>query len=205
MTTIDHAPPGAPWPLVTPTAKPVRSTAWWGMMTLIATESMVFVILLGAYFFLRSSTTPWPPGGIKAPELTLSVPFSFVLWGSSVPIVYAEAAIRRGSVRGLRVGLLVSAIMGLAFLAFTAKDFQDLSFGWRDNAYGSLFYTIVGLHALHVLIGLCMNVVVQIKAWQGKFGPDRHMTVEVFGLYWHFVDAVWIFVFASLFLSEAWR
>ncbi|MDQ6748399.1 MAG: heme-copper oxidase subunit III, partial [Candidatus Dormibacteraeota bacterium] len=181
------------------------STAWWGMVTLIATESMVFVILLGSYFFLRASAPHWPLGGIKAPELRLSVPFSFVLWGSSIPIFYAEAAIRRSSQRGLRGGLLISALMGLAFLAYTAKDFHDLTFGWRDNAYGSIFYLIVGLHGLHVFVGLCMNALVQIKAWQGKFTASHHTTVEVFSLYWHFVDAVWIFVFASLFLSEALR
>ncbi len=175
------------------------------MATLIATESMIFVILLGAYFFLRASSTTWPLDGIAPPELKLALPFSFVLWGSSVPIVYAEAAIRKGSQRGLRAGLLLSWIMGAAFLLYTVKDFHDLTFGWRDNAYGSIFYLVVGLHALHVFVGLCMNVVVQIKAWQGKFDARRHTTVEVFGLYWHFVDAVWIFVFLSLFVSESWR
>jgi heme/copper-type cytochrome/quinol oxidase subunit 3 len=191
--------------LIAPTSKPAYATAWWGMVVLIATESMVFVILLGSYFFLRATAPHWPPGDIKGPELRLSVPFSFVLWGSSIPIFYAESAIRRGSQRGLRAGLAVSAVMGLAFLAYTAKDFRDLTFGWRDNAYGSIFYTIVGLHALHVFVGLCMNGLVQVKAWQGKFTASRHTTVEVFSLYWHFVDAVWIFVFASLFLSEALR
>jgi heme/copper-type cytochrome/quinol oxidase subunit 3 len=191
--------------LIAPTSKPAYATAWWGMVVLIATESMVFVILLGSYFFLRATAPHWPPGVIKGPELRLSVPFSFVLWGSSIPIFYAESAIRRGSQRGLRAGLAVSAVMGLAFLAYTAKDFRDLTFGWRDNAYGSIFYTIVGLHALHVFVGLCMNGLVQVKAWQGKFTASRHTTVEVFSLYWHFVDAVWIFVFASLFLSEALR
>ena len=191
--------------LIDPTAKPTYSTAWWGMMTLIATESMVFVILLGSYFFLRASAPQWPVGGIKPPELHLSLPFSFVLWGSSLPVFYAESAIRRGSQRGLQTGLVLSGLMGAAFLAYTLYDFNALDFGWRDNAYGSIFYLIVGLHALHVFIGLCMNGLVQIKAWQGKFTAVRHTTVEVFGLYWHFVDAVWIFVFASLFLSEALR
>jgi heme/copper-type cytochrome/quinol oxidase subunit 3 len=191
--------------LALPTTKRTYSTAWWGMVTLIATESMIFAILLGSYFFLRASSPHWPPGGIPAPELRLSLPFSFVLWGSSVPVFYAEAAIRRNDQRGLRIGLLISAVMGLAFLGFTAKDFHDLHFGWRDNAYTSMFYTIVGLHALHVLIGLCINTIVQIKAWQGKFSALRHKTVEVFGLYWHFVDAVWVFVFLSLFVSEALR
>jgi cytochrome c oxidase subunit I+III len=189
--------------LTATTRKPTYSTAWWGMVTLISTESMVFVILLGAYFFLRASAPHWPLAGIKPPELKLSVPFSFVLWGSSIPIFYAEASIRRGSQRGLRAGLAISGVMGLAFLAYTAKDFNDLTFGWRDNAYGSILYTIVGLHGLHVVIGLGMNALVEVKAWQGKFTATRHTTVEVFSLYWHFVDAVWVFVFASLFLSEA--
>jgi cytochrome c oxidase subunit III len=191
--------------LIRPTTKPAYSTAWWGMVTLITTESMVFVILLGAYFFLRASSTAWPLGGIAPPELRLAVPFSFVLWGSSLPIFYAESAIRKGSQRGLRAGLLVSGCMGAAFLLYTAKDFHDLTFGWRDNAYASIFYLVVGLHALHVFVGLCMNVVVQVKAGQGKFDATHHTTVEVFSLYWHFVDAVWIFVFLSLFMSEAWR
>ena len=200
MTTVS-----APAPLTRPTTKRAYSTAWWGMASLIATESMVFVVLLGAYFFLRATSKQWPIGGIPAPELRLSVPFSFVLWGSSIPIFIAEAAIRRGSQRGLRAGLAVSGLMGLAFLGYTGKDFLDLHFGWRTNAYGSIYYTIVGLHALHVIIGLGMNAIVQIKAWQGKFSAERHMSVEVFSLYWHFVDAVWIFVFSSLFLSEAIR
>ncbi|HEX3539102.1 MAG TPA: cytochrome c oxidase subunit 3 [Acidimicrobiales bacterium] len=197
--------PAAGGSFAQPTTKPTYSTAWWGMVTLIGTESMVFVILLGSYFFLRASAPHWPLGGIKPPELRLSTPFSFVLWGSSVPVFFAESSIRRDSQRGLRAGLMLSAVMGAAFLAYTRYDFNALTFGWRDNAYGSIVYTIVGLHALHVFIGLCMNVIVQIKAWQGKFSAARHTTVEVFGLYWHFVDVVWIFVFASLFLSEALR
>jgi heme/copper-type cytochrome/quinol oxidase subunit 3 len=191
--------------LATPTTKPVYSSAWWGMATLITTESTIFVILLGAYFFLRASTLTWPPAGIPAPELSLSVPFSFVLWGSSIPIFWAESAIRRGSERALRAGLVISGCMGASFLGYTVVDFRELTFGWRDNAYGSIYYLIVGLHALHVFIGLCMNALVQIKAWQHKFTAERHISVEVFALYWHFVDAVWIFVFFSLFISEAWR
>src|SRR5579871_257696 len=162
-------------PLV-PTDKRGYSTAWWGMATLIATA-----------------------------ELRYSVPFSFVLWGSSIPIFWADAAIKKGRQGALRAGLLLSALMGASFLLYTARDFNDLTFGWRTNAYGSIYYTIVGLHALHVIIGLGFNVIVQVKAWQRKFTAERHTTVEVFSLYWHFVDAVWIFVFSSLFLSEALR
>ena len=78
-----------------------------------------------------------------------------------------------------------------------------MEFGWRDNAYASLFYTIVGLHALHVFVGSLMSLTVQTKAWLGKVTAERHVTPEVFALYWHFVDGVWIFVFASLCLVAA--
>jgi cytochrome c oxidase subunit 3 len=203
MTTLDPALSAAT--LIRPTTKRAYSSAWWGMASLITTESMIFVILLGGYFFLRASTTVWPPAGIAGPELRVSVPFSLLLWGSSLPVFYAEAAIRRGSQRGLRAGLLLSGVMGLGFLAFTLYDFNELTFGWRDSSYASMFYLIVGLHATHVFAGVCMNALVQVKAWQGKFTAERHTSVEVFSLYWHFVDAVWVFVFLSLFVSEAWR
>ena len=197
MTTIGVIPVD----ITEPTRRKGYSTAWWGMVVLIATEAMVFAVLLSAYFFLRASSKEWPIGGLEKPELKLTLIFSFVLWGSSIPIFWAEAAIRRGDTGKLRAGLLTSFLMGAAFLLYTAKDFNDLHYGWRTNAYGSIFYIIVGLHALHVIVGLLINLLVQIKAWLGKFTSERHVTVEVFSLYWHFVDVVWVFVFLSLFVS----
>jgi heme/copper-type cytochrome/quinol oxidase subunit 3 len=187
--------------LLRPATRRSYPTAWWGMAVLIMTEAMVFVILLAAYFFLRAASKEWPLGGIEVPELKLAVPFSFVLWGSSLPIFWAEAGIRKGFVGRLKVGVLLSFLMGASFLAYTLYDFNELHFGWRDNAYGSIFYTIVGLHAIHVFIGLGMNVVVQLKAWLGRYDHGRHASAEVFFLYWHFVDVVWLAVFPALFLS----
>jgi heme/copper-type cytochrome/quinol oxidase subunit 3 len=185
--------------------RPVRRkgypTAWWGMVMVIATEAMVFVILIAAYLFLRASSPQWPPAGVELPNLALSTPFSFVLWGSSIPIFWVESSIKKDRMDRVRLGLLISFIMGLSFVGYTLYDFNSLHFGWRDNAYGSIFYTIVGLHLLHVIAGLAMNGVVQIKAWLNKVSPVHHVTVDVFSLYWHFVDAVWLVVFPTLFLS----
>jgi heme/copper-type cytochrome/quinol oxidase subunit 3 len=162
---------------------------------------MVFVILIAAYLFLRASSPQWPPAGIELPKLDLSTPFSFVLWGSSIPIFWVESSIRKDRMDRVRLGLLISFVMGLAFVGYTLYDFNTLHFGWRDNAYGSIFYTIVGLHLLHVIVGLAMNGVVQFKAWLNKVSPVHHVTVDVFSLYWHFVDAVWLVVFPTLFVS----
>jgi heme/copper-type cytochrome/quinol oxidase subunit 3 len=176
-------------------------TAWWGMVILILTEATLFGGLLSSYFFIRAINHTWPLGGIKAPDLYRISIFTGVLLGSSIPIFWAEAAIKRGNLRRLRVGLAVSWLMGAAFFVNQVLEYRSLGFGPRTNAYGSLFYAITGLHGAHVVIGLLISLVVQLKAWLGRLSAERHLTAQVFGLYWHFVDGVWVFVFASLYLS----
>lgn len=177
------------------------STALWGMLMLILTEATIFLVLLSSYFFLRASAPVWPPAGIEKPELTLAIPFSIVLWASSGPTFYAEAKLRAGNVRAAKVGLALTFLMGISFVGYSLHDFNGLHYGWRDNAYGSIYYTIVGLHLAHVVVGLAMNVLVQVKAWLGRFDRGRHASAEVYFLYWHFVDLVWVAVFPALILS----
>ncbi len=176
-------------------------TAWWGMVTLITTEAMIFIALLSAYFFVRAGAAHWPPDGIRAPELPRTILFSVLLVASSVPVLWMEWALPRGRMRDVKIGMLLAFVMGAAFLVNTAYDYAHLEFAWRRNAYTSLFTVIIGLHALHVLVGLLMSATVQAKVWTGRVTAERHVTPDVFALYWHFVDGVWIFVFASLYLS----
>ncbi|HEY4378436.1 MAG TPA: cytochrome c oxidase subunit 3 [Acidimicrobiales bacterium] len=182
-----------------------RSIAWWGIVLVIATEATIFFALLSAYFFIRAGSPTWPQGHLEKPALGHISVFTVVLLASSAPLFWGERAIRRGDLGRLRIALAVSFVLGLAFLANQVKDYQDLTFGARDNAYASLFYLITGLHGLHVLVGLCMNGVVQAKAWTRRVSAEHHIVVTVFSLYWHFVDVVWIFVFSSLFLSVSLR
>jgi len=182
-----------------------RRAGWWGMLLLIVTEAMIFAALLSSYFFVRANSTSWPQGGIEAPDLGRIAFFTGVLMASSVPLFWAEAAIRRGRVGRLRVGLAVSWLLGAAFVVNQILEFRDLPFGATANAYASLFIVIAGLHGLHLVVGLAMSVVVQLKAALGWFDSERHETVTLFSMYWHFVDGVWIFVFAALYLSVHWR
>jgi heme/copper-type cytochrome/quinol oxidase subunit 3 len=177
------------------------STAWWGMVVLIMTEAMIFLALLSAYFFVRAGSKEWPLGGIEVPELPRTIIFTVILLGSSIPIFWMEHALFRGHMRQVEAGLLISFLMGAAFLVNTVYDFQHMGFGWRDNTYASLFYVILGLHGLHVLAGLVMSATVQAKVLTGRVSKEHHTTPEVFALYWHFVDGVWIFVFGSLFVA----
>lgn len=181
-----------------------RPIAWWGMAFLIMTEAMIFAGLLSSYFFIRASSPSWPLGGIAEPPLLRIGIMTVVLLASSIPVVWAEHGIKRGDATQLQAGLFLGFVMGAAFLAHQAIEYHELAFGWRDNAYASLFYVITGLHGAHLLVGLVMSAVVMLKAATGRFTADRHQTVTIFGMYWHFVDVVWCFVFPSLYLSVAW-
>jgi cytochrome c oxidase subunit 3 len=172
---------------------------------MIATEATLFAGLLSSYFFLWAGSRQWPQGGIEAPELGRISIFTVVLLGSSIPVLVAEWGNRRGRLRVVRVALAIAFLMGAAFLVNQVLEYRDLTFGWTDNAYASIFFTTTGLHGIHVLLGLLISLVVQAKAYLGRLAPHHDISVEVFSLYWHFVDGVWIFVFASLYLAPHFR
>jgi cytochrome c oxidase subunit III len=192
---------------VTAVASPVvferrgRPVGWWGVVCMIMTEGMLFVGLLSSYFFLWASSPHWPQGGIEPPALGRISIFTVLLLSSSVPIVVAEWANHRGRTRLTLNAMLVAFLMGAAFLVNQVFDYRELTFGWRDNGYAAIFYVTTGLHGLHVLLGLLMSLVVQAKGASGRLARRDDISVQVFALYWHFVDGVWILVFACLYLA----
>ena len=182
-----------------------RTFGWWGMVWLIATEATLFAVLITSYFYVRFQSAPiWPPDGIEAPKLALPLVMSVVLWSSSIPVHVAERAIKRNRQGVLRAGLLLGFLLGAAFLVLTlGVEYPEKlrEFTPRTNAYGSLFFTLTGLHASHVVVGLLMSAWTQWRAWAGAFDDRRHVTVQLFTMYWHFVDVVWVFVLATIYLS----
>jgi heme/copper-type cytochrome/quinol oxidase subunit 3 len=184
------------WRLREPHSRPL---GWWGMVLLIATEAALFAYLLFSYFYVGSLGPAWPPTGPR--ELTLALPNTILLLASSGTMIWAERSARRGRQGGLRLGLLLTFAMGIVFLGIQLREYGQASFTPQTDSYGSLFYTITGFHGAHVLAGLLMLAVIQIRAWLGHFGPRRHEAVSNVALYWHFVDAVWLAVFTSLYLT----
>ena len=190
---------------VNPYALPInpaerRNPGWWAMVLIIVTEAILFACLLFGYFYLGSmSKTPWPPGG--PPELKLVVPNTIILLMSSGTMWWAESGIRAGSQGRLRIGMLITLLLGAVFLAVQGVEYSRKEFTPQSNAYGSLFFTITGFHGAHVFVGLLFNAVVQLRAWLGHFTAERHLAVSNAAMYWHFVDAVWLVVFASLYVA----
>jgi heme/copper-type cytochrome/quinol oxidase subunit 3 len=182
-----------------------RSFGWWGMVGLIATEAMLFGSLIASYFYLRfTSGSVWPPDGIEKPTLALPLLMTAILWSSSVPVHIADLAIRKGNQWGLRLGLALGFLLGAVFLALQViVEYPEKlhEFTPQTNAYGSLFFALTGLHGSHVLVGLMFSVWVQVRAWHRAFDEHRHVTVQNFTMYWHFVDAVWALVLFTIYVS----
>ncbi len=188
-----------------PPARPQSSheaTGWWGMVTLIATEGTLFVMVIFSYFYLRWNAPRWPPDGIPLPSFDLIIPATVVLLTSSLPVMWAESGIKHGHQLQLRFGYLLAWIMGACFMGLELWEwFVDVKFTPQTNQYGSLFFTITGLHLAHLSVALAMNAYIQIRAWAGHFDAEHTLAVENVSLYWHFVDVVWIFVFSTVYIS----
>lgn len=179
--------------------------AYWGMWMLIATEAMLFAILISSYFFIRFQADPtWPPDGISIPTLELPLLMTAILWSSTIPVHIADRGIRAGNQTRLRLGLAIAFLLGAIFLAmqlFVEYPEKLHEFTPTTNAYGSLFFTLTGFHGAHVAGGLAFSLWTQVRAWRGDFSADRHLTVQLFAMYWHFVDVVWLFVLSTIYLS----
>jgi heme/copper-type cytochrome/quinol oxidase subunit 3 len=121
-----------------------------------------------------------------------------------IPVHLADAAVRRGDIRRLRLMLALGFVLGATFLALQlAVEWPEKlqEFTPQTNAYGSLFFGLTGLHGSHVLAGLLFSGWVQVRAWRGAFDENRHLTVQNFTMYWHFVDAVWAAVLGTIYLT----
>ncbi|HTI63446.1 MAG TPA: heme-copper oxidase subunit III [Gemmatimonadaceae bacterium] len=185
---------------------PPSSTAdvgYWGMALFVATEATMFAMLVGSYLFLGTANPGWPPPGIERPKLILPPIMTAVLLLSSATMFWAEKGIKRGDRTQLRIGLSVTIVLGLGFLTIQGFEYADKLRKMKpwDHAYAASFYTITSFHALHVISGLLLLGYALLRALLGHFDGEQHLAVKNVGLYWHFVDAVWLVIFTTLYLS----
>ena len=182
-----------------------------GMWVFLLSEVMFFTALIGSYILLRSAR----PEAFAEPGEVLNVPLTafntFVLICSSVTMVKAFAAIEHGDQAGLKRWLLATVALGAFFLGVQAYEYYKLaSHGFVPLAdayhaagepmYGATFYTLTGFHGAHVTLGVLAMIWVTIRAFRGRYTRGSHTGVETMGLYWHFVDLVWIILFTIVYL-----
>ena len=172
-----------------------------GMLLFIISEVMVFGAFFTAYFFIRVvSGDDWFP--FRGHELPVAVAGvnTAILVSSSFTLHWAEHSIKHDNRRGLKAGILATFLLGVTFLAIQINEYVHIGFAPHDFAQGSVFYGLTGLHGAHVFIGLTLLLMVVVRSFRGHFSPEEHRGIEVPGIYWHFVDIMWIVVYLTVYV-----
>ena len=197
---MSHA-PAATAHLETSTGLDNRKLLMW---LFLGSECLFFGSLISAYLLYRDRSTSGP-----YPEDLFDIPFTsvsaFQLLMSSVTMVLALAAIQRGNVRGMQIWLLATAILGLLFVSGQAYEFTEFyHHGLRldTNLFGTTFFVLTGFHGAHVTIGVLILMSLFVGSLQGRIQQKDSLNIELAGLYWHFVDIVWIVIFTLIYLVQ---
>ncbi|MEM8885161.1 MAG: cytochrome c oxidase subunit 3 [Planctomycetota bacterium] len=188
----------------------------FAMWLFLASDAMGFMGLIGAYMVLRISSDNWMDNALDpAFGIPLTAFMTFLLIVSSVTMVKALSAIQRGNQKGLLFWLGLTILGGAAFLGMQVYEWQLFINGMIDlrekagltgvanqgmTGYQQTFFTLTGFHGLHVLSGVIYLCCIWIRAKQGAYSAENHSPVELVGLFWHFVDLVWIVLFTILYL-----
>ncbi len=172
------------------------------MWIFLGSDCMFFAALIATYMVYRGQSLngPYPNDIISVPITTIS---TFVLLCSSFAMVQALSATNRNDQKWIRIWLLATAFLGAIFIGFQIFEFnsfknEGLTLG--ANLFGATFFTLTGFHGAHVTIGIIWLLGMFVVAMKGRLGPASSLDVEILGLYWHFVDIVWIIIFTLLYL-----
>jgi heme/copper-type cytochrome/quinol oxidase subunit 3 len=178
-----------------------NSLGWWGVATLVATEASLFAYLLFSYYYMAFQKGPgWSPE--PHPSVVLSGPNTVILLLSSLAAWWGEKGVKQGRRGRHLAGLGIAIVLGLLFLAIQVMEWKAKPFRPASGSYGSLFFTITGFHMAHVIAGVVILMVVFGWSLAGYFNPRRYESVSLGTLYWHFVDAVWLLVFFTFYISH---
>jgi cytochrome c oxidase subunit 3 len=171
-----------------------------GMFLFIASEIMLFGAFFTAYFFVRvANGTPWPTPPFHLPVFVAGVNTA-ILVTSSFTIHWALQSIKRDNHAGLKAGMLLTFLLGLVFLVTQAREYSRIGFNTGDGAFATIFFCLTGLHGAHVFVGLTLLLFTTIRAFRGHFSAAHHHGVEIPGIYWHFVDVMWIVVYTTVYI-----
>jgi heme/copper-type cytochrome/quinol oxidase subunit 3 len=171
----------------------------------LSSEALFFGAFIATYFLYRGRDAQFLKG--PRPEQLLNIPFtsvtSFILLMSSLTMVLALAAIQRGDQRQLRIWLLATGLFGLTFISGQVYEFTEFyrqGLSLSSNMFGTSFFVLTGLHGAHVTMGIIWLLILWGRSVQGHLPQEKSEAVEIAGLYWHFVDVVWIFIFTAVYL-----
>ena len=175
------------------------------MWVFLGSDCLFFGSLIATYLLYKGKSLvgPYPADVFNIPYTSVS---AFVLLMSSLTMVLALAAIQRGDQRGLRIWLIATALLGTVFIGgqyFEFTVFHHAGLSLTSNLFGTTFYVLTGFHGAHVTVGIIILLSFVVMSFRGRVAPEQHLNIELAGLYWHFVDVVWVVIFTVIYLVEA--
>jgi cytochrome c oxidase subunit 3 len=171
-----------------------------GLITFLASEVMLFGAFFTAFFYIRYANYPvFPPHPYDLPKKVTGINTG-ILISSSFTMHWALVSVKRNNRTGLVLGLLFTLLLGLTFLGIQIHEYATIGFSPQTGAFASTFFSLTGLHGTHVFIGATLLAVALIRSLRGHYSPEKHMGVELTGIYWHFVDFVWVILYTTVYL-----
>ena len=171
-----------------------------GMLLFIISEIMVFGAFFTAYFFIRVvGNAEWPGPENELPKVIAGFNTA-ILVSSSFTLHWAQTSVKHGNRFGMKAGMLTTFLLGATFLLVQINEYVHIGFAPHDSAQGSVFYGLTGLHGAHVFIGLVLLAMVTVRAFRGHFSEEEHRGLEIPGIYWHFVDVMWVVVYTTIYI-----
>jgi cytochrome c oxidase subunit 3 len=178
-----------------------------GIFLFIGSEIMLFGSFFTVYFFDRVVNNPglWPPinptTGVQFERpWFVALVNTLILVTSSFTMHWASTSVKRGNRVGLCAGMVLTFLLGLTFLLTQVIEYHRIGFNTSDTAFAATFFGLTGLHGCHVFIGLTILLAMTIRSFKGHFTPEHHHGIELGGIYWHFVDVMWIVVYVTVYV-----
>lgn len=180
---------------------PARSTGQFGVVVFLASDLMLFAPFFAAYFLLRATNDPWPADEVEL-QVWRAAAATLVLVSSSFTMIAVDRAQERRDAAGMRRWLMATIALGAIFLINQVLEYTELSFGADDHPYGSIYWGLTGLHALHVSAGLALLALLFIRASRSRSIDEVSPWTNGISLFWHLVDIVWVGVFITIWVIQ---
>jgi cytochrome c oxidase subunit III len=181
-----------------------RTLLWWGVLGFIVIESVAFLLAGGSYFFLMNQTTPWPPGH-PPPALLFGALFTAVMVISELPNFLTERAAHAHHAAQARAGLVAMSLFGVLLIGLRLVEFQYLNVHWDQDAYGSIVWALMFIHATHLVTDVVETIVLTVFTFTNDVTPERFADIADGGMYWHFVTLAWLPVYALIYWVPRWQ
>ena len=169
-----------------------RALLWWGNLSMMLIEGTMFVMLIAAYLYYRTANLDWPPTTVPNPDINLATTNLVILLISGLTALVADRAALRDSVTGIRIGLGLSLLLMIAFMVIRVLAVSTLGYKWSDHAYGSICWTMIGMHQFHVFTATCEGGLLFLYTFLRPITKKQLLDVRATAVYWYFVVLIWI-------------